>query len=200
MKTIIISQRIDKISGRNETRDSLDQRLASFVIASGFMPIPIPNSLGNLAKDFIQKLKPAGFILSGGNDIGDFPERDQTEKIIIECATLSQKPLLGICRGMQMMAVHDGTGLKSVEGHVATRHPIISTDGDIYPSEVNSFHNFALIEKPKSYEIKAVSPDQVIEAISHQSLRWEGWMWHPERETNFNHHDLTRFKRLFGAE
>ena len=63
----------------------------------------------------------------------------------------------------------------------------------------NSFHNFALSRCSENYRILAKSEDGVIEAIRHKSLPWEGWMWHPERETTFNYEDINRIKDLFNS-
>ena len=40
-----ITQRVDKVKSHDEWRDALDQRLIDWVVRSGFVPVPIPNSL-----------------------------------------------------------------------------------------------------------------------------------------------------------
>jgi putative glutamine amidotransferase len=94
---------------------------------------------------------------------------------------------------MQMMAHWAGTGLHPVQGHVKTRHLLV---GEI-TGEVNSYHGFTLAACPTDFEVLARSEDGAIEGIRHQSLPWEGWMWHPEREPNFSEHDIQRLKALF---
>ena len=103
-------------------------------------------------------------------------------------------PLLGICRGMQMMAVWAGGELKPVIGHTRTRHEL---RGELV-GEVNSFHNYSLAACPAGFVVTAMAEDGCIEAIRHENFAWEGWMWHPEHEANFQSRDTHRLRRLFG--
>lgn len=195
MKTVAVSQRVDAWPERGECRDALDQRVAAFLLAAGFLPVPVPNNLAgaNRLPPWLAALNPNAVVLSGGNDIGDRPERDQTEHSLLAHAAARGLPVLGICRGMQMLAVAAGGTLQRLAGHVATRHPI---DGTL-AGEVNSFHSFGLAICPPDYDPLALAPDGTIEAIRHRSLPWEGWMWHPEREAPFPARDLDRLKALF---
>jgi gamma-glutamyl-gamma-aminobutyrate hydrolase PuuD len=194
MKTVAVSQRVDHFPERNETRDALDQRLATFLAFCGYMPLPVPNVLGGEIRDWLNIVHPAAVVLSGGNDIGQCSERDDTELALLNYAQEHELPVLGICRGMQMLAHWSGTGLHSVQGHVRARHCLT---GEI-AGEVNSYHDFSLATCPAEFEVLARSEDSEIEAIRHQSLPWEGWMWHPEREENLATRDVQRIKALFG--
>ncbi len=203
MKLVAVSQRVDHFQDRGEIRDALDQRLISFLLMTGFIPVPVPNGLYKPSPDcwcdheplgtWLDALKPQAFVLSGGNDIGQYPERDSTENFLLEYARKHQTPLLGICRGMQMIANWAGVGLHPVCGHVRTRHRL---SGEI-TGEANSYHDFTLVTCPVDFEVISSSEDGEIEAIRHQSLPWEGWMWHPEREENFAKRDIQRIKALF---
>ena len=195
MKIVAVSQRVDHYPERNETRDALDQCLAAFVAICGYMPVQVPNSLGRAIRDWLTVVQPAAVLLSGGNDIGQCAERDDTETTLLCYAHERHMPVLGICRGMQMLAHWSGTGLHPVQGHVRTRHCLA---GEIV-GEVNSYHGFALATCPEGFEVLARSEDGEIEAIRHHSLPWEGWMWHPEREENFAARDVQRIKALFGG-
>ena len=135
----------------------------------------------------------SGIVLSGGNNIGKFKERDDTELFLLKFAEMRQLPLLGICRGMQLMAVREGVNLKSIQGHVKTKHLV---KGEINGT-VNSFHDFCIENCPKNYDITALAEDGCIEAIRHKILPWEGWMWHPERESSFSKTDMDRLKKIF---
>jgi len=202
-----ITQRVDKVDSYNEYRDALDQKMIDWVVDAGFIPIPIPNTLVDLDSSnesqprlggLLRELKINALLLSGGNDIGTVPQRDLTENYLLAWAERNMAPVLGICRGMQMMGVYSGGKLIEVDDHVGTRHQLQVKNSHIssLPISVNSYHNLALENCPDTFQILAESEDNCIEAIKHQELPWEGWMWHPEREMHFNQIDLVRFSRL----
>lgn len=193
-KVVAISQRFDHIGApHNESRDALDIRLAEFVIAADALPVPVPSAVGStLLGEWLDAVQPDAILLSGGGDIGRDQARDTVEEGLLAYAEARHLPVLGICRGMQMMAHSAGASLIEVAGHVATRHRIT---GDI-SREVNSYHGLALDAVPEDYTAVAASEDGVVEAMVHRSRRWEGWMWHPEREPTPHRDDVARFKEL----
>lgn len=196
MKKVVISQRVDTYPDRNERRDALDQRMAHWLCMAGYMPFPLPNALVLSGVDvfaWLDALQPNGVLLSGGNDIGVEAERDTTERRLLEYAHKHCLPLLGICRGMQMLGQWAGGGLTPVVGHAGTRHELV---GEL-SGKVNSYHCYSLACCPSGFNLLARSKDGCIEAIRHKELPWEGWMWHPEREQNSSARDIERFKRLF---
>ena len=205
LKLVVVSQRIDAWSDRCETRDALDQKLVEFLLEIDCLAVPISNRYGKVNEggsgdrraflEWIHLIKPEAVLLSGGNDVGQYESRDTVEIWLTEYAQQQKLPLLGICRGMQLMAYLAGSTLEEVSDHVATKHMV---SGEIN-SKVNSYHNLGLKRAPDGYEVLATSEDGVIEAIRHLQLPWEGWMWHPERESPFVKVDIDRARNLFGS-
>ena len=196
MKLIGVTQRVNFISNIGETRDEIDHRLITFLLSCGYIPVQIPNSLDKHINNWIKETKIRAFLLSGGNNIGEYPVRDRTEVSIINFAYSNNLPLLGICRGMQIIGDWFGVKLHLVKNHNRIRHKIY---GKI-KKEVNSFHSYSLNECPKDFEILAKAEDGVIEAIRHQKSPIEAWMWHPEREKKFCKTDIKRIKCLYDSQ
>ncbi len=194
MKVVAVSQRVDEEHERNEIRDALDHRLTAFLSKCGYAPIPVSNALGSSLFEWLEVVRPSALVFSGGNNIGQFAQRDQTENALLEYALLQQLPVLGICRGMQVIAHWAGVSLHPLPGHVGTRHQLTG----IISMEVNSYHEYSITQCPNGFEILARSQDGGIEAIRHLKLPWEGWMWHPEREKTTKVQDVKRIKALFG--
>lgn len=194
---IAITQRIDHIDEISETRDCLDQKLNLFVKVAGHIPVPLPNLILNTSNNlnmWIKNLNIGGFILSGGENYNENSERDFLEFNLITYALENNIPLLGICRGMQIISKKYGANLKKIPNHVAVNHQV---SGDINEI-VNSYHNYSIDSCPKEFKSIAIcNKDKEIEAIKHKKLPIEGWMWHPEREKKFKKNDLTRFNNIF---
>ena len=206
MKQVIgVSQLEVFVPGRDETRDCVDQRLLRYVREADMMPIQIPNVFGSsrnkdLANceliEWLEGLSVAGIILSGGADIGSSPNRDITETCLLDWSIENKIPVLGICRGMQVMACHFGAELKKVAGHAGTYH-VISDTQTLRKRLVNSFHNLSIKELPRDFFVEAVDEDGLIEQISHSVLPWIGVMWHPERERTITEEDQRLIVELF---
>ncbi len=196
-KSIVYTQRVEIIESYGERRDCADQRIPDFIRQCGFVPFPVPND-PDIAEAIVEGLKPAAIVLTGGNSLvkygGNAPERDSTDKRLIELAIRNSIPLYGFCRGMQSILDHFGNELVNVEGHVATRHELT---GDGIKAEVNSYHNQACVHLD-SDELETVmtSSDGVIEMVRHKCLPIVGTMWHPEREDPYKETDMTILKNL----
>ena len=157
-----------------------------------------------------------GLILSGGGDYnplwaGEEPspllhginqERDNAELLITRLAYNRQIPILGICRGIQTLAIALGGKVKQDISDVATvkhsqdadrsepTHSVAiepdSTLAEIYQSDlstlyVNSFHHQAVSDPGTKFRVVATAPDGVIEAMESSEYKpILGVQWHPE--------------------
>ena len=199
MTRIGITQRVEVPSDRGERRDALDQVWISLLEELGFVPVFLSNRHQDVAA-YATAMKLEGILLSGGNDIADgsnspnvAPERDRTERALLDWAKKHLVPVLGVCRGFQMMNVHLGGRLVPVNGHVAINHSIHPLRNAIrLPASVNSFHNWAIPDGGLAAELEPLSAadDGTIESARHRHLPWQGVMWHPERdipEPRFHH-------------
>ena len=194
-KRIGISLRVERFEKYNEKRDAISQDWLIFLKKINAFPILIPNTLTNV-KSFLHEMKIDGFILSGGDNIGDDSERDQTEKEIINFAVDNKIPVLGVCRGMQVINSYFGGSIISTNdrNHVGKNHIVELTNDKISKIldknslEVNSYHN-NIIKKnilAENLEIFAITKeDKTVEGYFHKELPIMGVMWHPERDTNF---------------
>lgn len=200
MRPVIFTQRVEIVEAYGERRDAADQRVADFIYTCGFLPVPLPNDPAKAEKIF-HALPPAGIILTGGNSLvkygGNAPERDGTDKALLELAVKTKVPLYGFCRGMQSILDYFGNELVEVKEHVAVRHEVTGAEES---QEVNSYHNQGCLEII-SAELEALlkTDDGVIEKIRHRSLPILGTMWHPERETPFREEDKAMVRDLFGG-
>ena len=197
MKTVAVTQRVAVDPPHGTRRDCLDQVWVKFLLECGLVPIPIPNSM-EAALTICEKV--GGIVLTGGNDLaaygGDAPERDETETALLDLAERRDLPILGVCRGMQMIQHRFGSRLQRVQGHVAPRQRI-SIEGKSV--EVNSFHNFGAMEVFPPLMTWAVADDGVIKAVRHTGRRMIGVMWHPERLEPFTADDRALFSGFFEA-
>lgn len=104
MKAVAVTQRVAVEPQHGMRRDCLDQVWVTFLLGCGLTPIPIPNSV-DAALAICENVN--GIVLTGGNDLaaygGDAPERDETETAILDLAERRDIPVLGVCRGMQMI-------------------------------------------------------------------------------------------------
>jgi N5-(cytidine 5'-diphosphoramidyl)-L-glutamine hydrolase len=199
LKTVVVTQRVSVASGYGERRDCLDQAWSRFLLACDLLPRPVPN-VPEVALQMCGSDEIAGLLLTGGNDLvavgGDAPERDAVEEVLLKVAEQRELPVLGVCRGMQVIQQHWGIPLHRVEGHV-TRNQTIRIDGQAV--EVNSYHRFGAFESRPPLEVWAVADDGVIKAVRHSTRNVVGVMCHPERYTVPAPADVALFRRVFGV-
>lgn len=141
-----------------------------------------------------------GLVLSGGGDLHPslFGQACESDKLSIDCARDSEeialfeafyalkKPILGICRGLQVMNVAlGGTLFQHIENHANVCHAVSCTSflSSLISAQtfVNSYHHQAIDRVASELQAVARSPDGIVEALSHDTLPILGVQWHAER-------------------
>ena len=206
-----------------------DRLSSSYILAvrdAGGMPVLLPNIGDAEALDLVDAL-----VISGGGDFdpktfGQAPnganmawvsaERDQTELALLRTAP-PDLPILGICRGIQALAVaYGGTLIQDLPterpseivhaqemGRDARTHGV-----NIEPASqlartlgatairVNSFHHQAVDRLPSGFRAVAWADDGLLEGIEFPERPFcLGVQWHPENLTGNEEHA----RRLFSA-
>jgi N5-(cytidine 5'-diphosphoramidyl)-L-glutamine hydrolase len=197
MKTVAVTQRVSVIPEYAERRDCLDQAWPRFLAACGLLPLPVPN-VHEVALALCDNAGICGLVLTGGNDLaalgGEAPERDAVENALLDFAEQRALPVIGVCRGMQVIQQRCGIALRPVDGHVTPRQ-MIRIEGE--RKEVNSYHRFAAFESRAPLATWALAADGAVKAVRHASLPITGIMWHPERVGRPTPEDVALFRRVF---
>ena len=215
----------------NRTMVSLDY--SNSVINSGGIPVilPITDNL-EVIKEQVKYFD--GLILSGGGDpdpnlygedclqeLGDItPERDAFELAILEEFLKTKKPILGICRGLQLMNVFYGGTLyqdiKYVDTNIQHKqkwladlptHDINILENNILfeifgkKARTNSFHHQMIKDLWKELTSIATANDGVVEAIQNKNYPFfYGVQWHPEMMSTRGNEDMKKiFDRFIEA-
>lgn len=197
MKRIGITQRVELEPQTGERRDCLDQAWTILFKTLGFDLIPIPNRSESISL-WADRIGLDGIVLSGGNDLAHLPnaknpalERDVCEMALMNWAANSEVPVLGVCRGMQIMNCFLGGSLIRVSGHITAKHSVDAcTESNLFLkySTVNSFHDWGIDANGLSTSLTPLlmAEDGSVEAFQHVSMPWLGIMWHPERHSCHN--------------
>lgn len=183
-KRVGLTQRL--VAHDTERRDCLDQAWTAALAAEGHVPVPLPNAFQD-ADALLDALGIENLILTGGDDPVGTPDptdpahaRDRFEHRALEWARRRNVPVLGVCRGMQMLTLARGGTLQPVAGHDQSVHGLSEAPSE-FPSQVNSFHRFSVHRLGDDQEVLARSEDGVIEALRSTDTPTAGVMWHPER-------------------
>ena len=173
------------------------------------------SKVDQLAQDYVQLID--GLMLPGGPDVdptfyGEEPhpkigmtlyQKDRFEIALIKAALAADKPIFGICRGIQIMNVAmSGTLYQDLEsqypelkiqhpqatlGQFATHHVELTADSKLAKLygqstiKVNSRHHQAVKAVGKGLKVTAVAPDGVVEGMeSTDTDLFLGVQWHPE--------------------
>ena len=150
-----------------------------------------------------------GLIICGGNDIDPAyynekidgtvnidSDRDIAEFALVKAFAEKKKPILGICRGCQLLNVAFGGNLYqdisnasehcSFSDYDLVHKVTVKEDSFLYKMygaefSVNSFHHQAIKETGNGFDVIAKEDNTTIEGIVHKELPVFGVQWHPER-------------------
>ncbi|MHC4995128.1 MAG: gamma-glutamyl-gamma-aminobutyrate hydrolase family protein [Planctomycetota bacterium] len=209
--------RTDRCSPDSAYRYECAPHYAAAVVTAGGIPVMLPYETGRI-DDYLRLCH--GFILSGGDDPDtepfgepvhpkaklEHPLRQRFETELLKALDDPDRggggagggaPVLGVCLGMQMMALHHGGRLHQhlpdtpdissaqAEGHAGNDHAIETTVADhpLLPTEGVVFsHHHQAVADAGAMRVCARSDDGLIEAIDLPGERFYlGVQWHPER-------------------
>lgn len=177
------------ILNRMENTKEMDINYLNAVSDNGAIPVLINENNLELIKFC------GGILLTGGDEKGSLDD------YLIKYALDNNLPLLGICQGMQSMALYNTNNkLVNVSNHYKCEHIINIEDSKlkniIGKSEiiVNSYHHQQVLSS-KEFKVTARSCDGVIEALeSSNDIFQIGVEWHPEK---MNSEDSKKIFREF---
>lgn len=187
-------------SPAGEPREALARDWLAWCEREGLRPLLLPPGLTDPV-EWLRALSPAGLVLTGGNDLGPEvgglsppgpsvdPARDQGERALLRHALSARLPVLGVCRGLQLVAALHGAPLRAVtpaRAHVGAHAvrllgPLAAAAGPT--AQVNSFHDqgVPLAGLPPALEPLAESADGLCEALAVRGAPAWAIQWHPER-------------------
>jgi len=183
--------------------DFIDHHWLNFFNKKKIDFILLPNKK-KLALQKIKNSKKINFIIiPGGTDLFKKDKiskiRLDIEKLLIQHSIKRKIPLLGVCRGMQLINHYYGGKLNKVKNHMKVKNQIFLKDSMFKKKlmTVKCYHTFGINKSNlgKNLKIKAVDNNNNIEMFEHKQKNIIGVMWHPERESNYNKLELI-FKRL----
>ena len=192
-------------AGKN-IHSSVSCKFAESIKLAGGLPIVIPVGDKSLVKDYVETIDK--LILSGGQNVhpqfygeektidsDDYNlARDEFELALLEEALRQDKPVMAICRGLQLVNVaFGGTLNQHIDNHwqglpFGTSHSIETERNSLVQdlfgqaSRINSVHRQSIKDLAPNFRATAFDPrDNTIEAIeAADGSRIIGLQWHPE--------------------
>ena len=131
-----------------------------------------------------------GFLFTGGDDPGTDSLRDEAEKALLDYAVAKGKPVLGVCRGFQVIQRYLGGALAPISAgrHVSCIHAVqfASRPGLLFAGEmearVNSYHSWGITAKALAPPLQPLAMmDEWVECAISYGPDLMGMFWHPER-------------------
>ena len=169
------------------------------VARAGARPVVLPASAALDLLDVVDAL-----VLTGGGDVDPVcyggtddarevdPARDEVELALVLAAESAGLPLLGVCRGMQVMAVAYGGSLVGDLDHVhpGVGHLVHTQVGSLAATllgptvRTTALHRQAVSSPGTSWRATAWAEDNVVEAIEWVAGEWPalGVQWHPDHD------------------
>lgn len=195
MRVAISTRRIiDPVHG--EARDALSEDWYCYIYANWpeVVLLPLLNAPERVAS-WALNLDIDAAILSSGNDLGECTARDETERALVDWCRTRGRPVLGVCRGFQVLNALEGGAVEkdiarvSGQGHSGTIHSIQLCSPrftELAGSEciaVNSYHDQGVTTAGLAQGLVpfALSDGDVVEGFHHPVEAILGIQWHPER-------------------
>ena len=217
MKDIVIGITASTLAIKNAKRTFVNQNDILAITQAGGIPVLIPTDGAGNYKKYLEICD--GFYFPGGPDVSPLlfetepapdlgytePSRDQLESALIKAAIQAKKPLLGVCRGLQIINVALGGNLYQdlskefpktdkliqhaqvpqlyeLSHHVYLKpRTRISSLFDTPNLLVNSHHHQAVRQVGKGLQVVATASDGVVEGIESVSSDLVlAVQWHPE--------------------
>ncbi len=131
------------------------------------------------------------------------PKLDTVQMKVLGRFVKAKKPVLGICRGAQLINVHfGGTLYQNIKNHKSGSHKVKLTANCwlsvLYGRQtmVNTSHHQAIRKLGSGLGIIGKAPDGTVEAIVHSSLPVYGVQWHPEQMKGDGYRLLRKWIRI----
>ncbi|MEO5974507.1 MAG: gamma-glutamyl-gamma-aminobutyrate hydrolase family protein [Ilumatobacteraceae bacterium] len=217
--------------GVREAAIASGRRYSEAIARAGGIALTVPPLESTLAhiKSLVERAD--AVLLHGGGDLdptlydqqtttetvyGIVAEHDALELAIVRAAIAIDKPILAICRGIQVLNVALGGTLHQnlldtvadSESHWNIYHSVDLVEGSrvakamgtLQPSGGHSYHHQSIDRVAADLQIVAKSDDGVIEAVEHRTATWVvGVQWHPEDDAATDEQQQGLFNALIAA-